>query len=240
MRVLIIVATVFALSTAALAQPDLDAFTAELRRAAQADDRNAVAAMIRYPLVVTIGDGLRVPIADSATFLARYDDIFTPEVRDAIARATGDVVIQPVDGQFRITSIVVPPNASAAIPPVATSAEAREAGVAGKRDARRIAIRVGPRPTQIAGTLVRGSIDTFMLFLPKAKVATVRLERVPAGAAIIRVVHARTGAPLSARVSTDGRFVSGRASEDADYRVEVRRIGGDDEHLPYMLSVTLR
>jgi hypothetical protein len=126
MRVLILIATVFASSTAALAQPDFDAFTAELRRAAKADDRHAIAAMIRYPLIVAIGDGLRVPIPDSATFLVRYDDIFTTEVRDAIARATGDVVIQRVDGQFRVTSIVVPPNESAPIPPVAAPAEGKD------------------------------------------------------------------------------------------------------------------
>jgi hypothetical protein len=42
-------------------------------------------------------------------------------------------------------------------------------------------------------------------------------------------------------MSAGGRFVSGRPSEDGDYRIEVRRTGTtDDAHLPYMLSLSLR
>jgi len=89
--------------------------------------------------------------------------------------------------------------------------------------------------------LAPGATDSVMLFLPKGKVAAIRLERVPAGAAVIRVVHARTGVPLSGRASTDGRFVSGRPAEDGDYRVDVQRTeNGDETHLPYMLSLSLR
>jgi hypothetical protein len=70
--------------------------------------------------------------------------------------------------------------------------------------------------------------------------ASVRVERVPAGAAVIRVVHAATGAPLAARTSADGRFVSGRPAESGD-RIEVRRMDKTDEaHLPYMLSLSRR
>ena len=49
--------------------------------------------MIRYPIIVGIG-GLRVPFADAAGLLARYDDIFTPALRDAIARGSSDVVVE--------------------------------------------------------------------------------------------------------------------------------------------------
>ena len=80
-----------------------------------------------------------------------------------------------------------------------------------------------------------------ILYLPKGRLASVRLERVPVGAAVIRVVHATTGAPLAARPSVDGRFVSGRPSENGDYRIEVRRTDKTDEaHLPYMLSLSLK
>ena len=64
--------------------------------------------MIRYPIIVGIG-GLRVPFTDAAGLLARYDDIFTPALRDAIARGSSGVVVEIVDGQARITSITVPP-----------------------------------------------------------------------------------------------------------------------------------
>jgi hypothetical protein len=229
----------YAVTANVSAQNPLDTFVAQLQRASHDNDRIAIAAMIRYPLVISIGGGIRIPIADAPTFLARYDDIFTAELRDAIARRSDAVVIQRVDGEPRITSIVVPERAEGADAPASMSVEAKSSGVR-KPDTRRIAIRVGPRPTQIPGTLSRDSIDTFVLYLPKGKLASVRLERVPSGAAAIRVVHVRTGAALSGRVSADARFVSGRPTEDGDYRIEVRRVGSDDGHLPYMLSLSLR
>ena len=230
-------AIVFAVTADGLAQAQRDAFASQLRRASQGNDRTAIAAMIAYPLTISIG-GVRIPIADAETFLARYDDIFTPELRDAIVRGTDGVVVQQVNGELRITSIVVPPVGSTATP--ALPADAKSGDALRNPAPRRIAIRIGPRPTQVPGALSRDSIDTFIVFVPKGKLASVRLERVPAGAAAIRVVNARTGAPLAARHSADARFASGRPSEDAEYRIEVRRIGNDDAHLPYILSLSLR
>src|SRR5687767_5930761 len=86
---------------------DIETFRAQLQRAAQADDRKTIATMIRYPISILIGDGLRVPFTNADAFLERYDDIFTPALRDEIARAAGTdfIAIGPVDGQLRITSI---------------------------------------------------------------------------------------------------------------------------------------
>jgi hypothetical protein len=223
--------------------PGIDAFLAQLQRASQANDRNAIAALIRYPIIISIG-GLRVPFADASSFLERYDDIFNPPLRDAIARGsvleTEFIVVAPVEGQLRITSITVPHLAGGANAAVVPPVDAPES-TARKQETRRIAIRVGPRPTRIPGLLARDATDSLMLFLPKGKLASVRLERVRAGAAVIQVVHARTGAPLGARVSANGRFVSGRPPEDGDYRIDVRRTDNADEvPLPYMLSLSLR
>ena len=221
------------------AETQLDTFIAQLRSAAQTNDRTAIAAMIRYPLMLSIGGGVRIPIADTPTFLARYDDIFTRELRDAIALRTDAVVIERINGELRITSIAVPEPAGGVDAPAPVSVEGK-GGASRKPDTRRIAIRVGPRPTQIPGTLSRDSVDVFVVYLPKGKLASVRLERVPSGAAAIRIVHARTGAPLAARISADARFVTGRPREDGDYRIEIRHLGGEDQYLPYMLSVSLR
>ena len=223
--------------------PGVDAFLTQLQRASQANDRNAIAALIRYPIAISIG-GLRVPFADAASFLERYDDIFNAPLRDAIARGSATdtqfIVVAPVEGQLRITAITVPQFASGGSTAGAPPADAPK-GTARKQEPRRIAIRVGPRPTQIHGLLARDATDVYILFLPKGRLASIRLERVRAGAAVITVVHTRTGAPLGARMSADGRFVSGRPSEDGDYRIEVRGTGaGDDGHLPYMLSLSLR
>lgn len=231
-------AIVFAVTADGLAQAQGDTFVAQLQRASQGNDRTAIAAMIAYPLTISIG-GLRIPIADAETFLARYDDIFTSELRDAIVRGTDAVVIRQVNGELRITSIVVPAPAGSTGTP-ALPADAKIGDALRNPAPRRIAIRIGPRPTLVPGTLSRDTFDTFIVFLPKGRLASVRLERVPAGTAAIRVVHARTGAPLAARNSADARFVSGRPTEDGDYRIEVRRIGNEDGHLPYMLSLNLR
>lgn len=218
---------------------EIKTFLTQLRRASEANDRHTIATMIRYPITISIG-GLRVPFADAAAFLQRYDDVFTPALRQSIARGTDDLVIEAIDGHLRITSITVPRYADAGSTTVVPPAEAPR-NAARKPEPRRVAIRVGPRPTQIPGLLARNATDSLILFLPKGRLASVRLERVPVGAAVIRVVHARTGAPLAARPSADGRFVSGRPAEGGDYRIEVRRTGiADETHLPYMLSLSLR
>jgi hypothetical protein len=243
------VALLMAMAGAAHAQTAaIENFLAQLQRASQAGDRAAIAEMVRYPIPVSIG-GLRVPFADAAALLDRYDDIFNSTLRDAIARASAsagsviglsEVVISEVNGQLRITSIAVPDETGGGGSPVVAPV-ARSTGTARKQERRRIAIRVGPRPTQVPGLLARDATDEFTLFLPKGRLAGIRLERAPVGSASIRVVHARTGAPLGSRASADGRYVSGRPSEDSDYRIEVRRTGGDDDApLPYMLSLTLR
>ena len=221
----------------------LDAFLVQLRRAVQADDRVAIAGMIRFPITVGMV-GLRVPFKDAPAFLERYDDIFTPALRESIARGSKDVTVETVDVSCAShrSPCRVPGEASAPSPsPDEASPTAKPVPSTGPGQPRRVAIRVGPRPTQIPGVLARGATDVLLLYLPKGRLASVRLERVPVGAAVIRVVHAGTGAPLGARGGADGRFVSGRPAENGEYKIEVRRTDNTDEgHLPYMLSLSLR
>ena len=217
----------------------LDAFLIQLRSAVQAGDRVAVAGMMRFPITVSMV-GLRVPFKDAPAFVERYDDIFTPALRESIARGSQDVTVEMIDGQPRITAIIVPHVPTEASASAAAPVEP-SGGAARKTESRRVSIRVGPRPTQIPGILARGATDVLIVYLPKGRLASVRLERVRAGAAVIRVVHARTGAPLAARASADGRFMSGRPPENGEYRIDVQRTDNTDEgHLPYMLSLSLR
>ncbi len=218
-----------------------DAFLAQWQRAVQTDDRAAVVGAIRYPITVAIA-GLRVPFVDAASVLERYDDIFTPALRESIARGSKDITVAQVDGQCRITAITVPHVVADATAPVDASSDVRRKQLSTlKAGPRRVSIRVGPRPTQIPGLLAQGATDLLIVYLPKGRLASVRLERVPAGAAVIRVVHATTGAPLGARTVADGRLASGRPGESAEYTIEVRRVDNTDAaHLPYMLSLSLR
>ena len=250
------VASVHAQLPAADAQ--LEAFLAELQRAVAAGDRQAVATMIRYPVMVSIaGAGLRVPINDAADFLTRYDDILTSSLRDEIARASllpeagrtqvgvtsaglsigsNLVVIGRVDGRLQIVSIAVPQAETGGAERTAPGSSP----AAIPREPRRVSIRVGPKPTQVAGSLAVDAIDSYLVFVPKGQTLGVRLERVPAGTAVIRVAHARTGAPLNPKM-VEGRFVSGMVTEGAEYRIEVRRLAVDETApVPYMLALTLR
>jgi hypothetical protein len=218
-----------------------DVFLAQLRRAVQGDDRAAVVGAMRYPITIAIG-GLRLPFADATSVLERYDDIFTPALRDSIARGSQDITVAQIDGQWRITAITVPHGVAETSVDASREAPRTSAyATPPKVEPRRVAIRVGPRPTQIPGLLAQGTTDVLIVYLPKGRLASVRLERVPAGAAVIRVVHATTGAPLAPRAAADARVVSGRPAASAEYKIEVRRLdNADPAHLPYMLSLSLR
>lgn len=236
-------------------------FLAELQRASRTGDRSAVAALIHYPVVVMIG-GLRVPFTDAAALLERYDEIFTPALLDAIARADAAVdrpqpgrvpITVTADGlfigpnalliklagqQLRITSIVVPaPDAGAS--PASRSGTITRAGR--RQEPRRVGVRAGPRPTRFSGALLPGAADSYMLWVSKGQLLEARLERVGSGSAVLRVVHARTGTPLNPRAPDGARVIFGRAPENADYRIDVRRTGGGEiTPIPYILSLSLR
>jgi hypothetical protein len=189
-----------------LSRGDLHRFLDALQADARAGDRAAVAARIRYPATVRIG-GLRVPFADAAALLERYDDIFTPALLRDLPR---HVFVEQIGGEWKITSITVP------APQAADPAEPATTGPAAPN---RVGIRGGPRPTQFAGAVRPGSTDIYLLWVPKGRVLEVRLTRVQGRAALLRVVHAKTGAPLNPRITGEARVVTGLAPESADYRI---------------------
>jgi hypothetical protein len=78
---ILVVAFVASRGAQALGQPaadlrQIEAFLIELQRVSHGDDREAIAALIRYPVTITIG-GFRVPFANAASVVSRYDDIST-------------------------------------------------------------------------------------------------------------------------------------------------------------------
>jgi hypothetical protein len=236
----------------AQAQSTTETFLAELQTALRNGDRTAVAAQIQYPVTVMIG-GLRVPFPDAAALLERYDDVFTPALLDTVARAdapaviddqfvigTNALVIKPIGQRLRIIAIHVPPPGPPSVSHRPLS-EAKPTRAARPPGPRRIGIRAGPRPTQIPGALLPGTSDVYMVWVPKGKLLEIRLNRVQGRAALIRVVHAETGAPLNPRIPGAARVVSGIATESGDYRIEVRHGEAQDAApLPYTVSLSLR
>lgn len=63
------------------------AFFDALKKAVEANDKAAVAAMVDYPFQARI-NGKAVKLRDPAHFIADYDKIVTAKVKDAVARQT--------------------------------------------------------------------------------------------------------------------------------------------------------
>jgi hypothetical protein len=233
LRVFVAALTVLSLVAVGHAQSSYQTFLSELKAAVRRDDRAAVASLIEFPIIVRMA-GVRLPFPSSTALLERYGDIFTPELRVAIDRVDLNAfVIEQVNGRYKLTSITVPPHedsVGSTSPPHATTAPAP----------RRIGVRAGPQPTQFAGGLAPGATDVYLLFVPKGRRLEVRLERV-GRAAIARVQHAGTRAPLNPLMPNGALVVSGRAPSDGDYRIEVAHTtAADSSYLPYFLSVDLR
>lgn len=233
LRVFVAALTVLSLVVVGRAQTQYDTFLSQLNTAVRRDDRAAVASLIKFPIIVSMA-GVRMPFPNAAALLDRYDDIFTPEMRGAIDRVDPNFLVITLEaGRYLLTSITVPPHESdiaSASPPHAIAAQ----------EPRRIGVRAGPRPTQVAGALAPGATDVYLLFVPKGQRLEVRLERV-GRAAIVRVHQTRTHAPLSPRMPNGALVVSGRSPADGDYRIEVAHAtAANSEYLPYFLSVDVR
>ena len=68
-----------------------------LQVAVAARDGAAVAALVRFPIEVTLGRA-RVPVATPAEFVARYDQIVTPAIAAVIAQQAWDALFVNAQG----------------------------------------------------------------------------------------------------------------------------------------------
>lgn len=237
----------------------LPQFVAALQRAVAADNRPAVAALMRYPLIVRAGK-LQIPVADADAFLGLYESIVTPGLKDVLARARvpasgqapgifrtpeGGVVIDhaititptsPTGGNtFAVTAIDVPPGGPATNTGTATATAGAKAGAE-----RRLTFRTG-RPTQISGTLMTGGSDRFTFAAQQGTFVDLRIEGVPGRTVLLRLLDNETGKPVDARADTGTRVWNGRLPASTTYRVEVnRQPGTGSEPLIYTLTATLK
>ena len=229
-------------------QDTLPEFVAALRRAVAANQRVAVAGLMRYPLEVRAG-GLQIPVKDSAAFIALYDTIVTPALREVVAGARvppsgaapglrrtpdGGVVIRDAvtiarhGDAFAVTAITVP------IGPPAGSAPG------GRAAPRALTFRVG-RPTQVSGTLLPRGRDEYTFYAQQGAFIDARLSGIPGRTVLLRLVNDASGAAVDARAEAGTRVWTGRVAAGATYRVEVvRQPDTGTEPLIYTLSVTLR
>lgn len=218
-------------------------FLAALQRAAAGTDRAALAALVRFPIVVDVGSGIRVPIADATALAQQHDAVFTPAWRQTIARASikpGGVKVTAGANQLVIGNNVVVANAvgdafkivSIAVPPPA--AGNRAAGAP-----QRISLRAGPDPTLRAGALAGNATDAYLVRAAKGQLVEVRITGVQGRDIVARILDA-AGNPVDARAGQGVRAWSGRVAADGDYRIDVSRTGAGSDALPYTLSVKIR
>jgi hypothetical protein len=242
----------------------VETFVADLQRAVARDDREAVAGMVQYPLTVLVG-GLRLPVRSPADLLEYYDTIFTPELKASIARTTtgaapgkgeplgvsldglgiggGALIVQPVGGALKVTSIRVvlgKPGEPPPAPPPAAGAPASKrhrSPAAGARKPTHLRAGTKQAPAQVSGTLLPGQTDAYVVWARENQLLDVRVHGVQGRAIVARVLDATSGKPLDARGHDGVRVWTGRVPRTGDYRVEVTRLDAGAGVLTYTLAV---
>jgi hypothetical protein len=219
-----------------VAAASADALLTELQRAIRRDDRQAVAALIQYPITIATA-GIRIPIRDAPSMVKSFDAVFTPElkaaIRDGTAIRDGLVQVTPVEGTVKITGIS-PAYGLARGNATPTSSRAPPRGP------RRVTFGT-VEIAQLSGSLAPGGSDAFVVSVEKGGLLEARIDRVPGRDVVLKVVDAKSGRPLDANAAAGARRWIGRVPESADYRIDVTRPaqhGG--ELLPYVLVVRRR
>jgi hypothetical protein len=230
-------------------------FVRELQRNVARDDRQAIAARVRYPLTVLVG-AVRIPISSAAALMEQYDIVFTPALKAVIADARGSagrsggtaltitpefasigadaVRIERIDDALTITRITVPLAAGA--PDAATGSRRVPPR---DRPAERLRLDVGQ--LQRAGALGAGERDTYLISASMNQVLELRITGVAGRAVVVRVRNVKTGKPLDARAETGVRTWVGRLPADGDYRIDVVRLEAAGEpRLPYLMTISKR
>lgn len=228
-------------------------FLGELQRSVARDDRGAVSRLMHYPLTVWAA-GVRIPIPDSAALLRNYDAVFSPALKDVIARAElprdgrpapavtvtispsgaflqGDAItIERVGDRLGVARVSVP----------LAPAGRGHAGAPSRSDREPKRLIMGLRTVQRAGVLTEGARDSYVIWADKNQLLEVRITGVRQRDIVARILQVKTQAPVDARAREGGRTWIGRIPENGEYRIDVVRLAGGREPLPYLLSMRLR
>jgi hypothetical protein len=246
-------AATHASQTASLDRQAVVQFVRDLHDKISRDDRQAVAARVRYPLTVFAG-GVRIPIADAAAFVTSYDIVLTPALKALVASAaasagspggalttTGEfatigadaVRIEHINGALTITRITVPLGAAAAPAP---DTRAGRGGRVHDETPQRLYLGVGQ--LRRAGALAAGARDIYVVSAAKNQLLDLRITGVTGRAIVARLTNVRTGKAVDQRAHEGVRTWTGRLPEEGEYRIDVVRLDtGRDPRLSYVLTV---
>jgi len=223
--------------------------------------------MVRYPILINTGT-LRMPFADSAALIERYDLIFSPALKAAIAasafapagqppsRSTavasetamtlaGGYISAEKDGAvFRITRITLPAAGGASDPAgPAGSLSPLTPGTraTSRRGPERLTVRGRLHMAQAAGTLSAGETRSYLVWGGQGQLLDARVDGVRGREILLRIINTKTESPLDVRAGEGVRRWSGRLPAGADYRIELKR--GEPGGAPpsqYVLVVTVK
>jgi hypothetical protein len=228
-----------------------ETFLAQLQRAVAGQDRRAVAALVQFPLLQVTGI-LRVPIANLAQLVERYDNCFTPEIRamiglsgiarrgsprpahpivvspDGLTMGNGAVWAKRVGASYRVARVIVPPEWLTR-PHI--------------RDAQRIPFRSGQASALRSGRLAALEAQSYLVTIAAGQRLEVRLEsdgRDPRDA-LFRIVHHARGRPIDAAAGAGATTWSGAVTDGGDYRIDIARVSRQGAaEIVYRLAVALR
>jgi len=222
--------------------PSAASLVSALAQALSRSDRAAVADMVRYPPVVTVG-GIGISIRSRADLLKLYDGVFTTELRclvdDSAAKGTGAIRVdgggvsfgdgriraRDVGGTFKITTINVPPVTGVAVPPPAPP--------------RRVSFQRGK--AQYSGRLYGDGADSYILSARRGDVVQARIEQFPGRSAAIRVVEKKTGKALGPPGASAPRLWNGTIQEPGEYHIDVVRLAPYCmPSFTYLLTITIK
>jgi hypothetical protein len=228
-------------------------FVRDLHDKISRDDRQAVAARVRYPLTVFAG-GVRIPIADAAALVATYDIVLTPALKALVASAASSggspdgalttsgefatigadaIRIERVNGALTITRITVPLGAAAT---PAADARVGRGGRAHEQTPQRLYLDVGQ--LRRAGSLAAGARDTYVISAAKNQFLDLRITGVAGRAVVARLTNVRTGQAVDERARDGVRTWAGRLPDQGEYRIDVVRLDtGRQPRLSYVLTV---
>ena len=242
-------AAMLAAQPGAPAESRAGAFVSALAQAMSQGDRAAVAEMVRYPLIASVG-GIGIPIPGRAELIKAYGSIFTAELRclvdDSVAKGASGISVDAggvtfagrrmhaseISGAFKVTSIDVPPVTGIGAPPNPPARRVTRRGV-----------------TQYSGRLYGDGVDTYILSASRGDVVQARIEQFPGRSAAVRVVEQKTGKspgrPAPSVVEGPGapapRVWSGTIQESGDYRVEVVRLAPYCQpSFTYLLTIAIK
>jgi hypothetical protein len=212
------------------------AFLSTLRRGVANRDPATVAQVFQFP--ITVNAVFAIPVRNAADLRQYYDAFFTEDLVRAIAcgpiqrSAAGITINKQLFAERRGDEFKIVRMSAHSVTPKKASAP---------RKPRRVIFNApGYRLAPFAGTLERGDVDSYVIWVRKNEVLRVTLTGFKGNAASMRILNERRQ-PVDARAADVARAWTAPVPETGDYRIDVvRRAGQCEPPVVYDLAIRLQ